>query len=147
MTVGQSLNSVGSDIYQIPVPRSIKEARNSPHVKQWECAIQTEYNALLSNSTWQIDPLPRGWKALGCHWLFDVKYKADGTVDRFNARLVVQGTTQLYGIDYKRWEVNGVKHLLIVCVYVDNPTIVGSHLSSVNDLKANLSETFTMKDL
>ncbi|OWZ00554.1 putative mitochondrial protein, partial [Phytophthora megakarya] len=78
-------------------PRSIKEAHNSPHAKQSECAIQTEYNALLSYNTWEIVPLPRGRRALGCIWLFDVKYNADGTVDRFTARLVVQGNTQLYG--------------------------------------------------
>jgi hypothetical protein len=193
-------------------------------------------------------PLPEGRRALGCHWVFDVKYHSDGTVDRFKARLVVQGNTQLYGIDYqevfapvaryesmrlllalstvldlhlhqmdvstaflngvlresiymrqpmgfhngsklvcklekslyglkqapriwyevinsflndlgfsrckkdhclylKRWEVEGVPHTLIVCVYVDDLTIADSHLSSINDLKAKLSAKFTMKDL
>ncbi|OWZ12978.1 hypothetical protein PHMEG_00013776 [Phytophthora megakarya] len=47
----------------------------------------------------------------------------------------------------KRWEVNGVKHLLIVRMYVDDLTIAGSQLSSVNYLKAKLSEKFTVKDL
>ncbi|POM58174.1 Uncharacterized protein PHPALM_37222 [Phytophthora palmivora] len=47
----------------------------------------------------------------------------------------------------KRWEVKGVKHILIVCVDVDDLTLAGSHPSSINDLKAKLSAKFTMRDL
>ncbi|POM71841.1 Hypothetical protein PHPALM_11535 [Phytophthora palmivora] len=48
------------------------------------------------------NPSAYGRIALGYHWLLDVKYKTDRSIDRFNARLVVQGNTQLYGIDYKK---------------------------------------------
>ncbi|POM58173.1 LOW QUALITY PROTEIN: Copia-like Retrotransposon Polyprotein [Phytophthora palmivora] len=42
------LNAVASDTSRILIPRSIKETRASPHAKQWECAINTEYEALLN---------------------------------------------------------------------------------------------------
>ncbi|GJR38608.1 retrovirus-related pol polyprotein from transposon TNT 1-94 [Tanacetum coccineum] len=39
-------------------------------------------------------------KELGCKWIFKNKMKADGTIDKFKARLVIQGFRQKEGIDY-----------------------------------------------
>ncbi|XP_039012528.1 uncharacterized protein LOC120141816 [Hibiscus syriacus] len=44
-----------------------------------------EYNALLSNNTWDIVELSAGRKAIGCKWLFKVKKNADGFVKRLKA--------------------------------------------------------------
>ncbi len=40
-------------------------------------------------------------RAVGCKWVFTVKHKADGSVERYKARLVVKDFTQTYGIDYE----------------------------------------------
>lgn len=45
--------------------------------------------------------LPEGRKTVGCKWIFSIKYKADGSIDRYKARLVAKGYTQKYGIDYQ----------------------------------------------
>ncbi|GMF21325.1 unnamed protein product [Phytophthora fragariaefolia] len=95
-----AINTVTRSIKLIPIPRSLKEARRGPHAKQWEEALLVEYRALVKNGTWELVPLPKGRTVLGCHWAFDVKYNPDGTIDRFKARLVVRGNTQIYGIDY-----------------------------------------------
>ncbi|GJX95950.1 zinc finger, CCHC-type containing protein [Tanacetum coccineum] len=40
------------------------------------------------------------FKPLGCKWIFKRKMKVDGTIDKFKARLVIQGFRQKEGIDY-----------------------------------------------
>ncbi|KAA0039525.1 Cysteine-rich RLK (receptor-like protein kinase) 8 [Cucumis melo var. makuwa] len=56
--------------------------------------------ALKKNNTWEIYTLPNGHNLQGCKWVFTLKYKADGTLDRHKARLVAKGFTQTYGVDY-----------------------------------------------
>ncbi|XP_059315764.1 uncharacterized protein LOC132066475 [Lycium ferocissimum] len=50
--------------------------------------------------TWTLVPLPKGKKAIGCKWVFKIKHKADGSIERYKARLVLKGYTQQVGIDY-----------------------------------------------
>jgi len=41
-----------------------------------------------------VTTLPKGKYAIGCRWVYKVKYKADGTVENYKARLVAKGYTQ-----------------------------------------------------
>ena len=56
--------------------------------------------ALVDNGTWDFVPLPAGKKALGCRWVFAVKFNPDGFVARLKARLVAKGYAQTYEVDY-----------------------------------------------
>ena len=39
-------------------------------------------------------------KALGCKWIYKIKYHSDGTIERFKARLIILGNHQVEGIGY-----------------------------------------------
>ena len=52
------------------------------------------------NGTWELVERPKDRKLVSCKWVFKVKHNADGTVDRYKARLVARGFTQTEGVDY-----------------------------------------------
>ena len=56
--------------------------------------------SLQENDVWDLVELPPGRKIVGSKWVFKKKIGADGTVERYKARLVAQGYTQKYGTDY-----------------------------------------------
>ncbi|KAG7567306.1 Reverse transcriptase RNA-dependent DNA polymerase [Arabidopsis thaliana x Arabidopsis arenosa] len=78
-------------------PHSYKEAILD---ENWRCAVSDEIGSLENLGTWTVEDLPPGKKALGCKWVFRLKYNSDGTLERHKARLVVLGNNQTEGIDY-----------------------------------------------
>jgi histone deacetylase 1/2 len=63
--------------------------------------MDIEYNALLKNNTWHLVPPKKGSNIIDCKWVFKVKLKADGTLDKYKARLVAEWFKQRFGIDYE----------------------------------------------
>jgi hypothetical protein len=62
--------------------------------------MDDEFRALQQNNTWRLVDPPPGRHIVGCKWVFKVKQKADGSVDRYKARRVAKEVTQRQGIDY-----------------------------------------------
>lgn len=68
-------------------PAFFHEAKGNPN---WEDAMKQELVALDANRTWDIVKLPKGKKPISCRWVYKLKYKSDGSIDRYKARLVAK---------------------------------------------------------
>ncbi|KAF6767306.1 Zinc finger, CCHC-type, partial [Kalmanozyma brasiliensis GHG001] len=81
-------------------PWTLKAAMGRPDWPLWEEAIKRELESHATNNTWTVVPTPTRANIIGCKWVFKVKRKADGSIDKYKARLVAQGFSQKHGIDY-----------------------------------------------
>ena len=81
-------------------PQTFKEAVSSPEGPLWKEAINSEIDSILQNHTWELVDLPPGCKPLGYRWIFKRKRKADGSIEKYKARLVIKGYSQREGLDY-----------------------------------------------
>nr|GEY41148.1 hypothetical protein [Tanacetum cinerariifolium] len=90
-----------SDCYSIEEdPRTYNEAMQSRDSTFWKEAIDDEIRYIMENNTWVLSDLPPGCKRLGCKWIFKKNMKVAGSIDKFKARLVIQGFRQKERINY-----------------------------------------------
>ncbi|GKC31474.1 ribonuclease H-like domain-containing protein [Tanacetum coccineum] len=78
-------------------PTSYSKAVKNPH---WIEAMNNEIKDLNMNNTWTICDLPIGRKPTGSKWLWKIKYKSSGEIERYKARMVAKGFSQRDGFDY-----------------------------------------------
>ena len=81
-------------------PQTYKEVISSSEGLLWKEAIKSEIDSIMQNHTWELVDLPLGSKPLGSKWIFKRKMKADGTIEKYKARLVIKGYKQKEGLDY-----------------------------------------------
>nr|GEZ53369.1 hypothetical protein [Tanacetum cinerariifolium] len=79
--------------------KTFDKAMKSRDVAFCKEAINDEMNSILGNNTWVLADLSLGYKPLGCKWIFKTKPKVDETIEKFKARLVIQGFRQKSMID------------------------------------------------
>jgi hypothetical protein len=94
-------------------PSTYKEASKSPH---WCEAMTAEITALEANQTWSLTPLPPGKTPIGCKWVYKVKLRSDGTLERYKARLVAKGYNQQEGFDYFKTFSPVAKFVTVKCL-------------------------------
>lgn len=94
-------------------PTSYNQALDNPY---WVEAMNNEMEALNRNNTWTITDLPPNRKPIGCKWIYKIKYKASGEIERYKARLVAKGYSQREGLDYEETFSPVVKMVTVRCL-------------------------------
>ena len=72
-------------------PASIDEALRSPARSEWLAAMKDEMESMAKNHVWDLVDLPSGRKYIGTKWVLKIKRKADGSIDKYKARLMAKG--------------------------------------------------------
>ncbi|RVW51326.1 Retrovirus-related Pol polyprotein from transposon RE1 [Vitis vinifera] len=141
-----SYRAFATSLDDTQVPNTIQEALK---ISEWKKAVQDEIDALEKNGTWTITDLPVGKRPVGCKWIFTIKYKADGSVERFKARLDpsligCQSRLVLATTGHKKcvskWDLEEE-------VYMEIPPGFEESMAKNQNLKKYLSEEFEVKDL
>ncbi|CAI7850917.1 unnamed protein product [Closterium sp. NIES-53] len=81
-------------------PRTHTEALASPDAPLWKQAMEKELASIKENDVFELVDPPKGAYLVGCKWVLKKKLGADGSVERYKARLVAQGYTQREGEHY-----------------------------------------------
>ena len=59
-----------------------------------------EYHSIMKNDVWEIVLRPEGKSVVTSRWIYKMKLAADGSVEKYKARFVARGFSQVEGIDY-----------------------------------------------
>ena len=70
-------------------------------INTWRKATEKEMASLQSNEIWELVEPPPNRRIIGSKCVFKRKVNADGEVERYKARLVAQGCTQRFSLDYE----------------------------------------------
>ena len=81
-------------------PVTFRDAINGPDQVHWRSAVKAELKSMDLRGVFRAAKLPKGQSAIGTKWVFKIKRKADGAIEKYKARLVAKGFKQKYGIDY-----------------------------------------------
>lgn len=98
--VQEKHDEINSAFMSNEIPRSFFEAMRRNDSQEWIKACNDEMKSLRDKGTWILVSRTPGMKLIRCKWVFTIKTKGNGEIDRYKARLVAKGFTQHEGIDY-----------------------------------------------
>ena len=81
-------------------PKTYAEAMARPDAAMWEAACEEERKSFEAMEVFEVVPQPERKKVVGSKWVYREKRGPDGKVQKYKARVVAQGFTQVEGIDF-----------------------------------------------
>lgn len=85
----------------VDIPKNLLEAQRSKYARQWEEAVKKEMKSCVDAGVFEpCEELPRGAHVISTRLVFAVKPDSQNRVERFKARFVARGFSQVDGIDY-----------------------------------------------
>jgi hypothetical protein len=78
-------------------PSTFEEATSR---QVWRDAMMEEYNSIMKNDVWEVVPRPEGKSVVTSRWLYKLKHDVDGSIEKYKARFVARGFSQVEGVEY-----------------------------------------------
>jgi hypothetical protein len=83
-----------------PEPKTYAEAMKRPDAAMWEAACEEERKSFEAMEVFEVVPRPANKKVVGSKWVYCEKRGPDGKIQKYKARVVAQGFTQVEGVDF-----------------------------------------------
>ena len=83
-------------------PENVKQALSGTYSEMWKEAMMEEMQQLISKDVFQIVNRPKNEQVLSTKWVFKVKMNQDMSIERFRARLVARGFSQIQGVNFDK---------------------------------------------
>ena len=81
-------------------PQSVQEALQGEHMAEWRKAMDSEMASLRENGVYELVDKPNNKKVVKSKWVFRVKTNERGEIEKYKARVVAKGYSQVEGVDY-----------------------------------------------
>lgn len=123
-----------------PKPKGINDMLTHRFMPYFLKAMQVEYESLIGHKIWEPvtkQDIPGNRRPIRSKWIFDYKTDPLGYIERFKARLVAVGTSQIEGIDYDQTHSSVVK-IKVVRIFIALSALLGFHLRTADVVTAYL---------
>ena len=74
-------------------PINFLQATKSSSSHRWVDALKEKYNSMEDNKFWELVPLPKGARPIGCKWIFKTNQNSKGNVERYKVCILAKGFT------------------------------------------------------
>ena len=95
------------------IPRTFKEAMRRPDL--WWEPMATKIAMLKAREVFEVVPRREEQNVVGSKWVYVIKWKEDGGLERQKTRTVAKGFTQVIGEDYEETYAS-ISHLESICL-------------------------------
>ena len=82
-------------------PKTLAQAMERPDCSEWKKAMKEELDLMAKYEVWDVVDKPEDTNIVGSRWVFRIKRDSNGKILKYRARLVAQGFTQMYGVDFQ----------------------------------------------
>jgi hypothetical protein len=81
-------------------PKTLSQACSCSNWPDWQNTMDHKIAMLEEAGTWITVPQPTDKNIVSSKWVYCIKHKADGSIEKYKAWLIAQGFMQKFGVDY-----------------------------------------------